>query len=210
MPITTKHKYISKYPIKWDDTSLILGTIHPHDIGNFKLDFFYGNTNSLWQILSITKSRKLDTLEDIISFLEEEKIAISDMILKCDRANSKITSDKDLYNTVLNKAIKDEILNSQIKTIYFTSGFGKNSAAKLFFDLFNLNSQIPKDWKESYEINIDFFGKDLQCIILVSPSGSSNIGIIRSKIYLKNRDLYQNSKTPIKDFKLYFYKEKFK
>ena len=29
MPITTKHKYILKYPIKESDESLILGTIHP-------------------------------------------------------------------------------------------------------------------------------------------------------------------------------------
>lgn len=208
MPITTKHKYIHKYPIKKECTSLILGTIHPHDIGNFKLDFFYGNKNSLWQILSDVNSLKLDSIENITNFLEEEKIAISDMILECQRENSKITSDKDLKIRVLNENLKDEILNSQIKTIYFTSGFGKNSAAKLFFDLFKL--KIPKNWKENYELSIDFFGRNLRCVILLSPSGASNIGIVKSKIYLENKEKYKDSKTPIKNFKLDFYKEKFK
>ena len=31
---------------------------------------------------------------------------------------------------------KNEILKSDIETIYFTSAFSKNNAAKLFFDLF--------------------------------------------------------------------------
>ncbi|MCT7581266.1 hypothetical protein [Aliarcobacter butzleri] len=207
MPITTKHKYISKYPIKQSDESLILGTIHPHDIGIFKLEFFYGNKNSLWNILGQAKSLKLDNLENILIFLRNHKIAISDMILQCDRENPKITSDKDLYNIVLNENLKDEILNSQIKTIYFTSGFSKNNCAKLFFDLFKL--KIPKNWKDNYEINIDFFGKNIKCVILLSPSGASNIGIVKSEIYLKNKEKYKSSKTPIKDFKIDFYKQKF-
>ena len=58
--ILTKHLYISKYPINQSSKSLILGTIHPHNdinnTSNFKIDFFYGNKNSLWTILSEAKN----------------------------------------------------------------------------------------------------------------------------------------------------------
>ena len=80
------------------------------------------------------------------------------MILECERLNDKVTADKDLQNLVLNQNLKNEILKSDIETIYFTSAFSKNNAAKLFFDLFGLQNQIPINWKDTYEINIDFFG----------------------------------------------------
>ena len=211
--ILTKHLYISKYPINQSSKSLILGTIHPHnginDIINFKIDFFYGNKNSLWTILSEAKNIRLDTLDEILDFLLQNKISISDMILECERLNDKVTADKDLQNLVVNQNLKNEILKSDIETIYFTSAFNKNNAAKLFFDLFELQNQIPINWKNTYEINIDFFGKKIKCVILLSPSGASNIGISKSKIYLDKRKEYIKFKTPVKQFKIDFYKEKF-
>ena len=211
--ILTKHLYISKYPINQFSKSLILGTIHPHNdannISNFKIDFFYGNKNSLWTILSEAKNIRLDTLNEILKFLAQNKISISDMILECERLNDKVTADKDLQNLVVNQNLKNEILKSDIETIYFTSAFNKNNAAKLFFDLFELQNQIPINWKNTYEINIDFFGKKIKCVILLSPSGASNIGISKSKIYLDKRKEYIKFKTPVKQFKIDFYKEKF-
>ena len=72
-----------------------------------------------------------------------------------------------------------------------------------------MQNQIPINWKDTYEINIDFFGKKIKCVILLSPSGASNIGISRSKIYLNKQNLYEDLKTPVKQFKIDFYKEKF-
>ncbi|MGJ0303974.1 hypothetical protein NG774_11640 [Aliarcobacter cryaerophilus] len=211
--ILTKHLYISKYPINQFSKSLILGTIHPHNdannISNFKIDFFYGNKNSLWTILSEAKNIRLDTLNQILDFLSQNEIAVSDMILECERKNNKVTADKDLYNLVLNEELKNEILKSDIETIYFTSAFNKNNAAKLFFDLFELQNQIPINWKDTYEININFFCKQIKCVILLSPSGASNIGISKSKIYLDKINEYIKFKTPFKQFKIDFYKEKF-
>ena len=211
--ILTKHLYISKYPINQSSKSLILGTIHPHNdannISNFKIDFFYGNKNSLWTILSEAKNIRLDTLNQILDFLSQNEIAVSDMILECERKNNKVTADKDLYNLVLNEELKNEILKSDIETIYFTSAFNKNNAAKLFFDLFELQNQIPINWKDTYEININFFCKQIKCVILLSSSGASNIGISKSKIYLDKRKEYIKFKTPVKQFKIDFYKEKF-
>lgn len=207
LEVTTVHKFIDKYPIRLDDKSLILGTIHPHMLENFKVDFFYGNKNSLWDILGHAKNIQLTTLTDITNFLLKNKISISDLVLQCNRKHSGITSDKDLYKLILNKKIKDEILNSNIETIYFTSAFGKNNAATLFFDMFEL--EIPQNWKNTYEMNINFFGKKIKCVILLSPSGASNMGISKSKIYLNNKDKYTTFKTPVKQFKIDFYKEKF-
>lgn len=211
--ILTKHLYISKYPINQSSKSLILGTIHPHNdinnTSNFKIDFFYGNKNSLWTILSEAKNIRLDTLNQILDFLSQNEIAVSDMILECERKNNKVTADKDLYNLVLNEELKNEILKSDIETIYFTSAFNKNNAAKLFFDLFKLQNQIPINWKDTYEININFFCKQIKCVILLSPSGASNIGISKSKIYSDKINEYEKFKTPVKQFKIDFYKEKF-
>lgn len=207
--ITTTHQYISKYPIQPSSNSLILGTIHPHNTANFKINFFYGNKNSLWTILGDAKNIKLDDIHKITDFLSQNKISVSDMILQCDRKNSNVTADKDLEKLVLNTDLKNKILNSEIDTIYFTSAFNKNNAAELFFEEFGLKSQIPNNWKTTYEININFFGKKIRCIILLSPSGASNIGISKSQIYLTQQQLYKNFKTPVKQFKIDFYKQKF-
>jgi hypothetical protein len=73
------------------------------------------------------------------------------------RISFKVTADKDLQNLEVNQNLKNEILKSDIETIYFTSAFSKNNAAKLFFDLFGLQNQIPINWKDTYEINRFFW-----------------------------------------------------
>ena len=40
------------------------------------------------------------------------------MILECERPNDKVTADKDLQNLVVNQNLKNEILKSDIETIY--------------------------------------------------------------------------------------------
>jgi len=206
--IKSQHKYIEKYPIKRTDRYLILGTIHPH--GNSKLDFFYGNAGTFWEILSNATKLDFNSLDNILEIFNQNKIAISDMILECEREDETVTRDSDLYNLKLNNNIKNEILQSEIKTIFFTSAFGKNNAAKLFFDIFELNAQVPKSWKETYEFHIMVEGKKIKCIILLSPSGASNIGISRSKIYLPKKNKYiKGYDKPVKQFKIDFYKSKF-
>lgn len=49
MPVTTFHNYIDTYPIRENSTKLIIGTIHPHLVENFNIDFFYGNVGSFWE-----------------------------------------------------------------------------------------------------------------------------------------------------------------
>lgn len=36
----TDHQYLDRYPVQLDSKLLILGTIHPHNTGDFKIPFF--------------------------------------------------------------------------------------------------------------------------------------------------------------------------
>ncbi len=208
----TEHQYLDKYPIKTDSEKLIVGTIHPHDYTSFKIPFFYGNVTSLWKILSEAFPDELSqplTLEGILKFLEVKKISVSDTIRKC-RREKPTALDKDLIPIELNNQILDDIKNSNITEILFTSGFGKNNAFRLFYsDILEL--KITKKIRENREVivNSQKIGRPIKLTILYSPSGSSNVGISKSKSYLANKWKYKNSNRPVYEFKIDYYKEKF-
>lgn len=203
--ITTKHKYIEKYPIKPTDKFLILGTIHPHKTECFEVDFFYGNENTLWNIISESCESPLKDVTQIVTYLEKNNVAISDMIVSCERSDKNITQDQKILPIELNLALKEEILNSEIETIFFTSAFGKNNAAKLFFKVFNL--MRPMNWNKERDFAIDFYGKPIRCVILFSPSGQANRGIVRNKRFIEKKK--QNPLLTVKNFKIDFYRSKF-
>ncbi len=207
MSIVTKHQYIEKYPIKKTDKYLILGTIHPHIVEEFKIDFFYGNVGSFWNILSEACSMELNELSQILKFLDDHRIGMSDMILSCNRDNISETRDAKLKNLAFNMDIKQQILNSDISTIFFTSSFNKNNAAKLFCKSFNVS--IPKNWRDNYEFDIQLDNKRLKGIILLSPSGNANRGVANSRLYKNRKSKYINVEHPVKQFKIDFYKTKF-
>lgn len=130
----TMHQYLDLYPISPKSKKLILGTIHPHDTDKFEMPFFYGNKMSVWNILSEAFPDQLSKpleLKKVLHFLNSNDIAISDTIKKCVRKNPTAL-DKDLIPLELNMKIVDEIKNSRINEIYFTSGFQKNNAFRLF------------------------------------------------------------------------------
>lgn len=204
--IVSRHSYVDKYPIKKSDRYLILGTIHPENKNKeFNIDFFYGNKNSLWNIISESCGIMLDSLEKILSFLNKHHIAVSDIILECERCDVSITKDTDIKPIKFNIALKEEILNSDIDTIFFTSAFGKNNAAKLFFREFCLVK--PKDWKEKRDFKIDFFGRNLRCIILYSPSGEASRGIAKGIGYKKAFN--DNPSLKVGEYRKSIYREKF-
>ena len=208
----TTHQYLEKYPISTESEKLIVGTIHPHDYNNFTIPFFYGNVTSLWNILSEAfpdKLKKPLSLEGIINFLSIKKISVSDTIRKCDRQNPT-SLDKDLIPIDLNERIINDIKKSKIKEILFTSGFGKNNAFKLFYsDILGL--KITQDIKNKRETVLDekIFGRQIKLTVLYSPSGSSNVGISKSKLYTENKVKYLSSKRPVYDFKVDYYREIF-
>lgn len=208
--VTTTHRYLNQYPIKNSSTSLIIGTIHPHLVNEFVIDFFYGNVGSFWSILSEAfPSRNFNNRDEIINTLNSYNVSITDMISKCSRENEHITQDAKLFDVVLNiDLIENGIKNSKIDTIFFTSRFGKNNAAKLFTKAFKIKCDFNSETSEFY-IPESFFGRKIRCIVLFSPSNNANIGISKSKSYLKNKFKYEDIKHPIKQFKIDFYREKF-
>jgi len=209
----TTHQYLDLYPIHASSEKLILGTIHPHDHNNFKIPFFYGNVMSIWKILNKAFPEELPfplRLEEILRFLERRKISVSDTIKKCERIKPTAL-DKDLKPLNLNTGIIDDIRKSNIKEILFTSGFQKNNAFRLFYaDI--LGMKITNEIRQKRQVVLDkeIFGRSIVMTILYSPSGSSNIGLSKSKLYLQNREKYINSAKPIRDFKVDYYREKFK
>lgn len=208
----TTHQYLDKYPIANDSEKLIVGTIHPHDHESFAIPFFYGNVTSIWTILSEAFPNDLQqplTLDGILKFLKSKKMSVSDTIRKCDRKNPTAL-DKDLIVIELNKQIKDDIRNSKVSEILFTSGFGKNNAFKLFYvDILGL--KITPEIKNNRQVtlNKEIFGRPIKLTVLYSPSGSSNVPLSTSKIYLDNKHKYVNSSRPVYDFKVDYYRDNF-
>lgn len=208
--IKSTHKYIDKNQVKDSDTALILGTIHPHKTDDFIIDFFYGNKSSLWNILGQAfPALEFNSIEKIQTTLSNSNIWISDMIRSCERENEKITQDRLLKDIAVNKnQIESGIKNSKIDTIFFTSGFGKNNAAKLFCDTFKIQVQNKKD--RVFDIDERIFDRKIKGIILFSPSGQANVGIKKNKIFMENEFKYKNHKTPVNQFRIDSYREAFK
>jgi len=210
--MTTKHQYVDKYPISPTSERLIIGTIHPHDHFNFSIPFFYGNKKSLWLILNKAFNGEIGselTLNGILRFLDKRKISISDTVLECARKNPTAL-DKDLIPLKLNHALVSQIKNSNIKEVLFTSGFGKNNAFKLFYvDM--LKQKITQDIRRNRQVILskEIFGRPLKLKVLYSPSGSSNVPLSKTEIYLNAKDKYKTSRRPVYDFKVDYYRECF-
>ena len=210
--MTTDHQYLDRNPISADSEKLIVGTIHPHDHPNFKVQFFYGNKLSIWTILNEAFDKEIGkeiNLDGILEFLKRHKISVSDTIIKCNRKNSTAL-DKDLIPLTLNTKLVDQIKNSNIKEIFFTSGFQKNNAFKLFYvDILGL--KITPEIRKARQTTLDksIFGRPVKLIVLYSPSGSSNVPLSTSKIYLDNKHKYLKSARPVYDFKVDYYRDNF-
>ena len=210
--MTTTHQYLDKYPISTDSEKLIVGTIHPHDHDKFRIPFFYGNVTSLWTILSEAFPDDLSqplTLEGILDFLKAKKISVSDTIKKCNRKNPTAL-DKDLIPIDLNEQIITDIKKSNISEIFFTSGFGKNNAFKLFYvDI--LKQKITANIKGKRGIILDkkHFGRPIKLTVLYSPAGTANVGLSKSKLYMDSKHKFATSNRPVHDFKVKYYLDNF-
>ena len=176
--MTTTHQYLDTYPIATDSEKLIIGTIHPHDHSNFIIPFFYGNKLSIWTILNEAYNYEMGqeiSIDSILKFLKKYKISVSDTVIKCNRKN-QTALDKDLIPLTLNYGLIDQIKNSKIKEILFTSGFETNNAFKLFYvDILGL--KITPEIRKARQTMLDksIFGRPIKLTVLYSPSGSSNV-----------------------------------
>jgi hypothetical protein len=194
------HKYIDNYPIKPDSKHLIIGTIHAPLKNKFKIDFFYGSSSSLWRLFHDSfPDIDLDSenLNSILRFLDRNRISITDTIKVCRRKKIDSALDTDLIPIVFNKDMKEQIINSEIENLYFTSGFGKNNAFRLFY-VNVLNNGYVKDWmkkQKEFKLTINE-KKTVTCHILISPSEAANRSVGRNDEYKAMKHLLLESNLP--------------
>ncbi|MDR2439331.1 MAG: hypothetical protein LBE12_08185 [Planctomycetaceae bacterium] len=210
--VTTIHQYLDLYPVDPNHEKVIVGTIHPHNTNEFKIPFFYGSRLSLWELLQRASDGEIGqpiTLSGILKFLCRYKIAVSDTVRECNRKSSS-WADSDLIPTRLNTELLQQIRNSKIREVLFMSGFGKTNAFKLFYvDM--LGRKITPEIRSRREVQLeaDVLGHPVKLSILYSPSGAANIALAQSEIYRQNQSKYAHSPTPLYDFKVDYYREKF-
>ena len=208
----TIHQYLDEYPIDPHSERVIVGTIHPHDTASFKIPFFYGSKLSLWELLDKASGGEIGrpiALDGVLRFLRRHKISMSDTVRECYR-KSTTWADSDLIPIRLNTELLDQIRNSAIREVLFMSGFGKNNAFKLFYaDM--LGQRITPKIRKEREVLLEapVFGRPVKLTILYSPSGAANIALAQSEIYRNNKAKYADSPTPLYDFKVDYYREKF-
>lgn len=218
-----EHKYIKTTPIETKDKAIILGTIYPgktvetNPTKNFLCDFYYGNQYSLWRklkniftdldILTFDqvkgKTFRKESAGKIIKMLKENHIAISDTILSADRNGTRSQDTFDENKTKYNTDLKDQIKNSDIKTIIFTS----LDAKKRFFThiLKVKDSSLSNDIGIKTSISNDSgLGNDISYTILPSPSNRASRV---SNTFLKEQKM--NPDTCYTDWKKKVYEETF-
>lgn len=130
------------------------------EIKDSEIDFFFGGErNLLWKILSEVFGRSLKTKKEIQDFLIQEKLGIGDVIKSCVRREGS-ASDSDLKEIEWNHALIDQIIQKEIKKVYFTS------------------RQVEK-WFKQLSPPL----KGIGFVTLLSPSGQTARSIVRRDDY---------------------------
>lgn len=99
-------------------------------------DWFYGSKRSqFWPIIEAVYGVKLPDKKMRQGFFTELRIAVADIILKCERRDGN-SSDANLINCVYNiPAIKRLLKRNNIGKIFFSSRFVERKFKKQFKDL---------------------------------------------------------------------------
>jgi hypoxanthine-DNA glycosylase len=124
---------------------LILGSFTgkrtEEDISN-GYDWFYGTKRNLfWPILQEVYGKSLQTKENKQKLFSNLGIAITDIILSCERkSNSNL--DMNLINIILNSEVSNILNNNKIKKIFFSSRFVEKLFRKHFKELINQHPEI--------------------------------------------------------------------
>lgn len=74
-----------------------------------------------------------------------------------------------------------------------------------------MSLKISPEIKKNRCVTLDkeYFGRPVKLTVLYSPSGMANAGISRSSLFLQVKAKYKDSKTPVKDFKVDYYRKQF-
>jgi hypothetical protein len=150
-------------------------------------------------------------LEDIKSFVENAKIAITDMVEET--IGESYSMDQNMNWTRLNSKLKEQIAASEVEKTYFTSSAGKNSALSLFKKWLKVHRdefgiiRIPpcREWRsKGYEI--DLLNRKIQLEQLFSPSPTARRS--QNRVVEFNEWLLSNPDKSFDDFRVYWYKLK--
>ena len=110
------------------------------------------------------------------------------------KVDNNFSVDSDIiiddYKSQLNQNLYDWLLNSKINKIYFTSFSEGKSAYDLFkkWVKIHFNKRLPKGREIINQNNnhkLKIFDKELELIMLYSPSPAARRGIPRSQPYIK-------------------------
>lgn len=112
---------------------LILGSFAGRKMPGY--EWFYSNgRNHFWPIMEEVYGQKLPTIKDRQKLFQKLGIAISDVILSCER-KKKNNADTSLINCVFNaEAIEKILAENKIKTIFFSSRFAETLFCRQFKD----------------------------------------------------------------------------
>jgi G:T/U-mismatch repair DNA glycosylase len=216
-----KHPWLEIYPIQKKSTKLIIGT-HPPKPYRGCLSFFYGNSYEFWRFMELTYQnfRFFDdelkpNLDFILNWLDKNDFSITDMIQHTYDDN-KFSVDSDIiiddYKSQLNQYLYDWLLNSNVNKIYFTSFSEGKSAYDLFrkWVKIHFNKRLPKGREIINQNNnhkLKIFDKEVELIMLYSPSPAARRGIPRSQPYIKWLKENEDVKNPIDEFRVYWYRK---
>lgn len=98
-------------------------------------DWFYGTKRNLfWPIMTEVYGVRLQTKQEKQELFSKLEIAITDIILSCERrSNSNL--DMNLVNIVLNNEVAEILTHNHIMKVFFSSRFVEKLFRKHFKDL---------------------------------------------------------------------------
>jgi G:T/U-mismatch repair DNA glycosylase len=216
-----KHPWLEKYPIQSRSTKLIIGT-HPPMPYRGCLQFYYGNSYEFWRFMELTfqdfrffnLEMKAD-LKLILKWLENNHFSITDMIQHT-KVDNNFSVDSDIiiddYKFQLNQLLFDWLKESKANKIYFTSFSEGKSAYDLFrkWVKINFNKRLPKGRdiiNQNNNHKLKIFEREVELIMLYSPSPAARRGIPRSQPYIKWLNENKDVNNPIDEFRVYWYKK---
>lgn len=215
------HPWMEKYPIKNNSTKLIIGT-HPPMPYRGCIQFYYGNSYEFWRFMELVyqnfrffDDEQKPNLDLILNWLDSNNFSITDMIQHT-KVDNNFSVDSDIiiddYKSQLNQNLYDWLLNSKINKIYFTSFSEGKSAYDLFkkWVKIHFNKRLPKGREIINQNNnhkLKIFDKEVELIMLYSPSPAARRGIPRSQPYIKWLKENKDVKNPIDEFRVYWYRK---
>lgn len=137
MVMIEKHPFGSFVPK--NSRYLLLGSFAAKNAEGYT--WFYGTKrNQFWPILEEVYGISLKSVNDQKRLLNKLKLAVTDVILECERKENN-NLDTNLKNLVLNHdTIRNILYNNKIQKIFFSSRFVENIYRRKFN---NLISQYP-------------------------------------------------------------------